>query len=634
MSSSRNQRDEALYESQNDTRLDDLHSKLRTLRHVTIDIHNDAHAQNRDLDNTSNSPPIRFKYNKGKTNNASRQFIRDSVHRVCSSNRATLTQVSPGPALMRMICASVQITVALTGSDVVTTLVSNPNEIDRPWWMPSFWPGNLRPRDTNGCQPLSLIDAQSLHTNSSVSLFSYSFRRANVASSKDNEDPTKQMRPVPYMANTLDECSIQRILWTLELPTQRMQFKSNIFCKLGGHKQFTFKVPDNITLAMTHHRALNLDMGQDDMLDYISYNAFLEDRGLGVGVAGFSTVFDGLPANSSSANNVLAVLDGLQRDLYMVIRTELMLRQMNNVFFHSTYVVEWIAGSGTQCFDSQNWALNGSYYTAECGSLRDPGRVLRAYGTTNDRGAGYDLYPEFLAPFGVTSTNLLIALRDAIRIDLGDLDTTSNIFLNKTYFDEVMEVDPYPAAMAPLLINAEHPWRVSYDHFWMSCSAWSCVNGTWVERLKNTPADVPYENIVLPYRPTSQTASVLNLSYLCPKLQRKPILSLLMSVFVATATMYNFLLAIFCFVMPKIENWYQRRPKRRTRKDLNDPEWQVKTLLLPQKHKQESDDMSSLESENEGFLRAWRTEETHVLRGTGRSARTGMNSTSAFRYSA
>ncbi|KAF8596202.1 hypothetical protein BDV93DRAFT_500645 [Ceratobasidium sp. AG-I] len=54
MSSSRNQRDEALYESQNDTRLDDLHSKLRTLRHVTIDIHNDANAQNRDLDNTSN----------------------------------------------------------------------------------------------------------------------------------------------------------------------------------------------------------------------------------------------------------------------------------------------------------------------------------------------------------------------------------------------------------------------------------------------------------------------------------------------------------------------------------------------------------------------------------------------------
>ncbi|KAF8668041.1 hypothetical protein RhiXN_07612 [Rhizoctonia solani] len=54
MSSSRNQRDEALYESQNDTRLDDLHSKLRTLRHVTIDIHNDAHAQNRELDNTGN----------------------------------------------------------------------------------------------------------------------------------------------------------------------------------------------------------------------------------------------------------------------------------------------------------------------------------------------------------------------------------------------------------------------------------------------------------------------------------------------------------------------------------------------------------------------------------------------------
>ncbi|KAG8986034.1 hypothetical protein FRB94_003162 [Tulasnella sp. JGI-2019a] len=40
------------YESQNDQRLDELHSKIRTLRHVTIDINNDSQQQNLMLDDT------------------------------------------------------------------------------------------------------------------------------------------------------------------------------------------------------------------------------------------------------------------------------------------------------------------------------------------------------------------------------------------------------------------------------------------------------------------------------------------------------------------------------------------------------------------------------------------------------
>ncbi|KAG9013317.1 hypothetical protein FRB93_000840 [Tulasnella sp. JGI-2019a] len=43
------------YESQNDQRLDELHSKIRTLRHVTIDINNDSQRQNLMLDDTGNS---------------------------------------------------------------------------------------------------------------------------------------------------------------------------------------------------------------------------------------------------------------------------------------------------------------------------------------------------------------------------------------------------------------------------------------------------------------------------------------------------------------------------------------------------------------------------------------------------
>ncbi|KAI0766163.1 hypothetical protein BD413DRAFT_571930 [Trametes elegans] len=50
MSSSRD-RVEDTYELQNDQRLDDLHSKLRTLRGVTTDIYDDVERQNSALDN-------------------------------------------------------------------------------------------------------------------------------------------------------------------------------------------------------------------------------------------------------------------------------------------------------------------------------------------------------------------------------------------------------------------------------------------------------------------------------------------------------------------------------------------------------------------------------------------------------
>ncbi|EED78404.1 predicted protein [Postia placenta Mad-698-R] len=49
MSSSRD-RVEDTYESQNDQRLDELHTKLRTLRGVTTDIYDDVEGQNSALD--------------------------------------------------------------------------------------------------------------------------------------------------------------------------------------------------------------------------------------------------------------------------------------------------------------------------------------------------------------------------------------------------------------------------------------------------------------------------------------------------------------------------------------------------------------------------------------------------------
>ncbi|KAN0131995.1 hypothetical protein V8E53_010275 [Lactarius tabidus] len=53
MSSSRSQED--TYEAQNDQRLDELHSKIRSLRGVTTDIHDDVERQNLVLDDATNT---------------------------------------------------------------------------------------------------------------------------------------------------------------------------------------------------------------------------------------------------------------------------------------------------------------------------------------------------------------------------------------------------------------------------------------------------------------------------------------------------------------------------------------------------------------------------------------------------
>ncbi|KAI0741817.1 hypothetical protein C8Q80DRAFT_1110427 [Daedaleopsis nitida] len=54
-SSSRDARVEDTYELQNDQRLEDLHSKLRTLRGVTSDIYDDVERQNSSLDDARNA---------------------------------------------------------------------------------------------------------------------------------------------------------------------------------------------------------------------------------------------------------------------------------------------------------------------------------------------------------------------------------------------------------------------------------------------------------------------------------------------------------------------------------------------------------------------------------------------------
>ncbi|KAG8730450.1 hypothetical protein FRC11_006669 [Ceratobasidium sp. 423] len=116
----------------------------------------------------------------------------------------------------------------------------------------------------------------------------------------------------------------------------------------------------------------------------------------------------------------------------------------DTIEWFDTYIVEWTARAGEYC-------RSGGVFNVTCGGMTDEGRRLRWYGTTDDYGRD----PSFIAPFNVTITNSLIALRDAIMIDLGNANISSNIYLNKTYFNEVIRVDPYHVEAGNTLIN--HP---------------------------------------------------------------------------------------------------------------------------------------------------------------------------------
>ncbi|CAE6422989.1 unnamed protein product [Rhizoctonia solani] len=447
----------------------------------------------------------------------------------------------------------IPVNVALVGSDVVTTLKSDPTVVDNPWWMPRSWPSFLRPYIPDRCQPASITDDMNLRTNSSMAIFKYVVQRA-YSDKEAHSDPTNRIYPVPYLANTLSNCEIRTITWQVEVPAAIMRYQARIYCTLGGSKPPDFRGlwPDEVVFVMSHNRADNIDLYPDDMLGHLASAVVPEVRNTSRRTHTKQVTLQDLPLNSSSSNNVLAVLDGIHDDLSDAIWAQVRIwNATSDTQWASTYFVEWIARIGNYC---------GSDTLAEsdigCGTMMDGIRWRRWYGSTND----YGYNASFIMPFNVTITNSFIALRDAIMIDLGNAETSSNIYLNKTYFNEVIRTDPYLTEAGNILINHPGNARINSSDYWHFCSFWSCVNTSWAEAFMNKAEDQPLGNIVLPYRPSgTQASSVLSFKYLCPTFQRKSTSAMLVSVFVTTATIIGALYTIFDLYMPKVESYYQRR---------------------------------------------------------------------------
>ena len=149
-------------------------------------------------------------------------------------------------------------------------------------------------------------------------------------------------------------------------------------------------------------------------------------------------------------------------------------------------------------------------------------------------------------------------MRICCRIDLGNVNPAANIYLNKSYFDNAIRVDPYFAFAAPIVIGLNNSLGpITEEIYWRSCTwGWNCVNTTtWAEALLTAPENTPVNNLVLPYKPTNpQAPSVLSFSYLCPTFQRKPTDSLLISVFVGA---FLFVIRSHCCLETDLRNSYR-----------------------------------------------------------------------------
>ncbi|CAE6476241.1 unnamed protein product [Rhizoctonia solani] len=451
--------------------------------------------------------------------------------------------------LLLLLGILIPVNVALVGSDVVTTLKDDPTVVDNPWWMPRSWPEFLRPYIAQKCQPASITDDMNLRTNSSMPIFKYVLQRA-YSNKEVHDDPTNRIYPAPYLANKLSNCEIRSITWRVEIPACIMRYQAKIYCTLETDKSLDFDIPDEVVFIMTYNRADNADLAPDDMVDHLASSVVPEIRDTSGRSASTHATLDKLPVDPSSSNNVLAVLDGIYYDLSHAIWTQVNIWQdINDTRWEKTYVVEWTAREGNHC-------SLGDRIDAPCGNITDSIRWRHYYGTSDDYGNN----ATFIMPFNITITNSLIALRDAIMVDLGNAQISSNIYLNKTYFDEVIRIDPYHIEGGSILINPPEDIRVNSSDYWNFCNHWICVGTSLAEAFRGISNNTPLGNIVLPYQPNnSQIPCVLKFRYLCPTFRRKSTNALLISVFVATATIMSTLYALFDLYMPKVEARYQRR---------------------------------------------------------------------------
>ncbi|CUA68717.1 hypothetical protein RSOLAG22IIIB_08083 [Rhizoctonia solani] len=445
-----------------------------------------------------------------------------------------------------LLVVLVIINIILAGNDVVTVLKKDPDNDDVKWWAPHWIPKSLSIASTPGpCQPLTLPQhATSVRTNSTLPIFSYTILNGLGAITYPNgTQEAKWYDALPYRNEPLRNCTVQNIAATINLQDRGIATTAQIICDIDSQDP---NAPSTLKLSTTFSRMANTDLGTDDIVNYISSYAVPRTTDI-------SKAQEVLLANDVPALKMLGVLDGVGSDILKALWAQKWYWKLTgrDNQWPDQAVVKW--ASQTNCTSEDR--------------CRTIGPAVEGIETwySNTKGSQNFSLP-YLRPMNTTVYNYFMVLRDALHLDLGNIQQDQNIFLNFDAFKSHILSDPFMAQIAPGVIGVPRPppaipGAYSSTDFWRTCTwGWGCYNGTWTDALRNNVSAAINITNGLPLRSLDNAYStVIDVDYVCPVFQTKQPGPFLVSVFVGTFSMYTALLGIFMFIAPLFDEKYRKK---------------------------------------------------------------------------
>ncbi|CAE6478399.1 unnamed protein product [Rhizoctonia solani] len=410
--------------------------------------------------------------------------------------------------------------VALVGYDTKFALYKDPNitQYDY-WWTLEYLPEMLQIGANGGdCEVGKLSQDVTLKTNSSLPLFPYQFKSSYILGQTErNSGTTNITRFVegPYQANPLSSCFVSEMGLYYEPWWQYFKATASITCKPTDLLPRFFKFTTFFATSGFPY------MRPDSTLDYFILDVHPDKTA--IEFERWINQADAFRSDNTSRANVLGVLDALAGDISQI---------------------------GWFQFDSLNDTERGAvpqmaFFGWDLApGLEDTERLQLLTPTP--------WYTEFSNNANRTIINFLVAIRDAIHLDLGHI-TSDNIYLNKTAFNTYIQ----PNSLYP---SVAETYRRRLERDTPGICTWTrgCLpnpNITWAEVLREDVGKLPYNDLILPIvQPDPMPISVIDMSYLCPVYVRKSWGDLLVSVFSATFSMYGTLYTLFSFIAPKLDS--------------------------------------------------------------------------------
>ncbi|KDN34246.1 hypothetical protein RSAG8_12655, partial [Rhizoctonia solani AG-8 WAC10335] len=444
-----------------------------------------------------------------------------------------------------ILAVLITVNIALVGNDVVTVLKDTPDFTDAKWWAPKWAPGSMKiPTRPGPCQPLTLPHGStSIRTNSTLPIFTYTLMNGLGISRNANGEEQPRWYDAPrYRAEPLRNCIVQNITALINFQDRGHKLTSQIVCDIDSTD---LETPPSLKLSTTFSRVANTDLGSDDIVNSISSYAVPRSAEIAKAQAV-------LLAQNVTALKVLGVLDAIGSDLLKAMWAQKWAWKLTgrDNMWPDQAIVKWAAKAN--CTSRKR-----------CRELGEGIEGIDAW-YSNTRGS-QDFDPDYFTPMNTTMYNYFVAFRDAIYLDLGHFNESTNIFLNNGALSTHILPDPFLGTIAGDVVNQPRPppntQPYSPDKFWRTCTwGWGCLNGTWTDALlTNNPAASNITNGLNLTSLQSQYPTIIDLKYLCPVFKRKQTGAPPVSVFVGTFSMYAVLYGIFLFFATLFDEKYRRR---------------------------------------------------------------------------